>query len=108
LRFAETDLLEGLDPKPLLDLACRGGRAFVSIDIDGVDQNAAPGVSAPAPLGLAVRDALRLAEAAGIRKQVVHFDLMEFNPSHDVDGRTARLLCLLFLQFLAGLSRRKT
>jgi arginase family enzyme len=63
-------------------------------------------VSAPNPLGLGVRDAARLAEAAGARPEIQHFDLMEHNPDHDHDARTARTAALLFLQFVVGLEQR--
>jgi formimidoylglutamase len=107
LLFAETLLERGLDVDGVLDAACRAGAAFLSIDLDGLDQNAAPGVSAPNPLGVSVRDAARLAEAAGARPEIRHFDLMELNPRYDVDARTARTATLLLLCFLAGLSERR-
>jgi formiminoglutamase len=106
LEFAEPILDQGLDVDSLLEFACTPGKAFLSIDLDGLDQSVAPGVSAPNPLGLGVRDAARLAEAAGLRQEILHFDLMEFNPNFDLDGRTARTMTLLVLHFLAGLGRR--
>lgn len=96
----------GLDAHAALELAAAEGPAFVSIDLDALDQSVAPGVSAPNPFGLGPRDAARLAEAAGARREVHHFDLMELNPSHDVDGHTARVAALLFLQFIAGFCQR--
>jgi formimidoylglutamase len=106
LIFAQTVLEAGLDVDGALNLACQQGPAFLSIDLDGLDQSAAPGVSAPNPLGMTVRDAARLAEAAGARADILHFDLMEYNPSFDLDGRTARSAVLLFLHFVAGLCER--
>jgi formimidoylglutamase len=103
---AEVIFERGLDHAAALELASAEGPAFVSIDLDALDQSAAPGVSAPNPLGLSLREAAPLCEAAGARREVQHFDLMEFNPSHDVDGRTARCAALLFLHFIAGLCQR--
>jgi formimidoylglutamase len=103
LLFAEALLERGLDVADLLAHAASGGPAFVSIDLDGLDQSAAPAVSAPSPLGVRLHDALRLAEAAGAHPLVRHFDLMEFCPRFDLDSRTARSAVLLFLHFLAGL-----
>jgi len=103
LLFAETLLEQGLDVAGLLDHATGGGAAFVSIDLDGLDQTLAPAVSAPSPLGVRLHDATRLAEAAGAHPLVRHFDLMEFCPRFDLDSRTARSAVLLFLHFLAGL-----
>jgi formimidoylglutamase len=104
--FAEVIFEHGLDHRAALDLASAEGPAFLSIDLDALDQGSAPGVSAPNPLGVSLRDAARLAEAAGSRREIQHFDLMEFNPSHDVDGHTARCAALLFLSFIAGLCQR--
>ena len=103
LIFAETLLDQGLDAADLLSHATSAGPAFVSIDLDGLDQSVAPAVSAPSPLGVRLHDALRLAEAAGAHPLVRHFDLMEFCPRFDLDSRTARSAVLLFLHFLAGL-----
>jgi formimidoylglutamase len=83
------------------------GAGFVSIDLDGLDGASAPGVSALNPCGLDVRDACRLAEAAGRDPRVVHFDIMELAPPHDLDGRTARTAALLFLTFVAGVAARR-
>jgi formimidoylglutamase len=101
------DIVErGLDRNGALALASAQGPAFLSIDIDALDQSVAPGVSAPNPLGVPVWEAARLAEAAGASPAVRHFDLMELNPAFDLDGRTARVACLLLLHFVAGLCQR--
>lgn len=107
LIYAETVLERGLDAAALLALATGSGAAFVSIDLDGLDQSVAPAVSAPSPLGLRLHDATRLAEAAGAHPAVRHFDLMEFCPRFDLDSRTARSAVLIFLHFLAGLMVRE-
>jgi formiminoglutamase len=103
---AEVVFEHGLDHTAALELASAEGPAFLSIDLDAFDQGVAPGVSAANPLGLSLRDAAPLCEAAGARREVQHFDLMEFNPNHDLDGRTARGAALLFLHFIAGLCQR--
>jgi formimidoylglutamase len=106
LIYAESILEQGLDVSRLLALACSRGPAFLSIDLDGLDQSVAPGVSAPNPLGVRLYDAARLAEAAGAHPLIQHFDLMEFCPRFDLDDRTARSAVLLLLHFMAGLSER--
>jgi arginase family enzyme len=103
---AETLFEQGLDAQTALAHATAAGPAFLSIDLDALDQSVAPGVSAPNPLGLPLRHAAKLAEAAGAHDAIQHFDLMEFNPSHDIDGRTARAAALLFLHFVAGFQQR--
>lgn len=89
-----------------LERVLAGGSGFVSIDLDGIDSAFAPGVSAKNPLGVRVEHAAELAEMAGLRPEVRHFDLMELCPPHDVDGRTARVAAYLFLAFMAGVARR--
>ncbi len=81
---------------------------FVSIDLDVMDTAAAPGVSAPAPAGWPAWRVDLWALAAGRESSVRCFDIMELNPSHDFDNRTARLAARLFLSFLRGFAERKT
>ena len=99
-------LAHGMKTEPRLAHALSGGAGFVSIDLDGLDGSVAPGVSAKNPFGLGVAHAAELAETAGTRPEVRHFDLMELCPAHDVDGRTARVAAYLLLSFVAGLARR--
>jgi formimidoylglutamase len=103
---AEVIFERGLDHAAALELASAEGPSFVSVDLDALDQSVAPGVSAPNPLGLSLREAAPLCEAAGARREVQHFDLMEFNPTYDVDGHTARGAAILFLHFVTGLCQR--
>jgi formimidoylglutamase len=79
---------------------------FLSIDLDGIDSTAAPGVSALNTMGLGVQEASILAEAAGTNERIRHFDLMELSPRHDPSGRTARVAAHLFLSFVSGFGAR--
>jgi formiminoglutamase len=79
---------------------------FVSFDLDVLDAAHAPGVSAPNPAGWNVREAEAWVQACGADPRVRCFDLMELNPVHDPDGRTARVAAHLFLSFLAGFAAR--
>lgn len=106
LVLVEQVLREGLHGAARLERVLAGGSGFLSIDLDGLDAAVAPGVSAKNPLGLRVEQAAELAELAGIRPEIRHFDLMELCPAHDVDGRTARVAAYLFLAFMAGFARR--
>lgn len=106
LIFAESLFDSGFDAQALVLQVAQGGPAFVSVDLDGLDQSVAPGVSAPNPLGVPLRLVTRLAEAAGANPNVRHFDLMEYCPRFDLDGRTGRSAVLLLLHFLAGLTER--
>jgi formiminoglutamase len=97
---------QGVRPESLLERALSAGVGFVSIDLDGLDAAYAPGVSATNPLGMRIEHAAELAEAAGARREVGHFDVMELCPPHDLDGRTARAAAYLCLAFVAGYARR--
>jgi formiminoglutamase len=77
-----------------------------SFDLDVLDSAHAPGVSALNPAGWTVRQAEAWVRACGASRAVRCFDLMELNPAHDADGRTARVAAHLFLTFLAGFARR--
>ena len=107
LVMADTVLHSGVQAEALLDRALHAGAGFLSIDLDGIDSAFAPGVSARNPSGLRVEHAAALAEAAGARPEIGHFDVMELCPPHDVDARTARIAAYLFLAFMAGFERRR-
>ncbi|MGH6635668.1 MAG: arginase [Gammaproteobacteria bacterium] len=65
----------------------------ISIDVDAIDPQDAPGVGTPAPLGVAGRD---LAECMGMvarQPKLVGLEVTEFNPLRDVNERTAKLVC---------------
>ena len=79
---------------------------FVSFDLDVLDAAHAPGVSALNPAGWNVREADAWVRACGADPRVRCFDLMELNPAHDPDGRTARVAAHLFLTFLKGFAQR--
>ncbi|MGF1749240.1 formimidoylglutamase [Vibrio cionasavignyae] len=81
---------------------------YLTIDLDVFSAAHAPGVSAPAALGLSPeifypyfktilkhKDKLRLA------------DIAEYNPDLDIDGRTAKLAARLVWQIMTALSQTK-
>lgn len=70
------------DRVPALD-----GPAYISIDLDGLDPAFAPGVAHPEPGGLSVRDVLACIDR--ITGPIVGADIVELNPSHDINGVTA-------------------
>lgn len=98
-------ITQDLSPQKALVQAGNGPK-FVSLDLDCLDASCAPGVSALNPNGLSVRELAAFALAAGADPSVVCFDIMELNPAHDEQGRTARAAAHLFLRFLLGLARR--
>ncbi|MBC3185022.1 formimidoylglutamase [Corynebacterium sp. zg-331] len=75
----------------------------LSIDLDGLPAAVAPGVSAPAAVGVslaAYRAMVRAAAASGKLRLV---DVAELNPRFDVDGRTARVAARLIDDIVAAL-----
>ncbi|MBX3404122.1 MAG: arginase family protein [Phycisphaeraceae bacterium] len=80
--------------------------AFVSLDLDVLDAAHAPGVSALNPCGMNPRQVGAWIDAVSRDPSVRCFDIMELNPSHDADGRTARLAAHMFLRFLRGIGER--
>lgn len=84
----------------------RSSDLFVSFDLDVLDAGHAPGVSALNPAGWTVREAEKWVHACGVHRAVRCFDLMELNPTHDIDGCTARVAAHLFLTFLRGFAER--
>ena len=86
-------------------VAALDGPTLATFDLDAVD--AAPGVSAPGVGGLPVAVWLRAAEACGRSPHVLSVDVVELNPAHDRDGRTAVLAALTVWHVLRGVARRE-
>lgn len=84
------DALAGL-PDPL----------YVSLDIDVLDETAAPGVSAPTPGGLTTTQLFAMLRALHARR-VVAMDVVETAPPLDVDDRTARAAAYAIMTFCAS------
>ena len=91
-----------------LQIAGAGGRAvYVDLDVDSVDQAAAPGCPASVPGGLSAWQFRRLARTAGRDARVAAVDLTEVDAERDApDLRTVRLVALALLEFLAGVVER--
>ena len=75
---------------------------YVSLDMDALDPAFAPGVSHRESGGLTPREVIGLLQ--GIEGEVVGADLVEYNPSRDVDGITAALGAKLMKELLALLA----
>lgn len=81
---------------------------MATIDMDVVDSAFAPGVSAPATNGLSSANLLDAMYVAGLSPNVHSIDVVEVNPTLDIDNRTARLAALGIWNFLRGVSDRTT
>jgi formiminoglutamase len=82
------------------------GDAMVSFDLDAIEQGAAPGVSAPAAIGLTPALWLHAAFRAGCCPAVRSIDIVELCPPLDRDDQTARLAALTVWMFWSGLAAR--
>lgn len=80
------------------------GPMLVSFDLDSVD--GVTGVSAPGVGGMAPRLWLRAAEACGRSAGATSFDVVETNPRHDADSRSATLAALTVWHLLRGIAQR--
>lgn len=77
---------------------------YVSLDIDVLDPAHAPGVSHREPGGLTVREVVTQLHA--IDQPVVGMDLVEYNPSRDLDGVTASVCAKLLKELLGVMIER--
>jgi arginase family enzyme len=75
---------------------------YLSIDIDVLPGAVAPGVSAPAPLGVPLWGVERVVDAVLSSGKLVAADLAEFNPSFDRDGLTAKVVARLAARLARG------
>lgn len=67
----------------------------ITLDVDGLDPNDAPGVSTPEPGGIAAEALLTALTALYKSKTIqkpIGFEIMEFNPSQDQDHKTKDLI----------------
>ncbi|HET6941500.1 MAG TPA: agmatinase family protein [Sphingomicrobium sp.] len=74
---------------------------YVSIDLDALDPAFAPGVSHHEPGGLSVRDILSVLHR--IEAPIVGADVVEYNPTRDINGMTA-VVAAKFVKELAALA----
>jgi formiminoglutamase len=81
-------------------------KIYITVDLDCFPSSYAPGVSAAAPDGIlpsAFKHMLSFIVASG---KVTSFDLVELNPTLDVDNRTAKLAAVILHHFLNYLNKR--
>jgi agmatinase len=93
------EIVEMRDWQPDLQFDLRGP-VYVSLDLDALDPAFAPGVSHHEPGGLSTRDVITMLH--GLEGRVVGADVVELNPTRDVNGMTAMVAARLVKE-LAGL-----
>jgi agmatinase len=72
---------------------------YISIDLDALDPAFAPGVSHHEPGGLTVRDILSVLHR--VEGGIVGADVVEYNPSRDLNGMTATVAAKLVKELAA-------
>lgn len=77
---------------------------YISLDVDALDPAYASGVSHREPGGLSVRDVISLVQSIDV--PVVGADVVELNPSRDLDDLTARVAAKLVKELLALMLRQ--
>jgi arginase len=92
---------------PVLDealaIATRGTTAFgVSIDLDVVTPDEAPGVGTPVPDGVSGAELARALDGIGRRPDLAALELVEYSPRLDPSRRTARVAVDLLRAALCG------
>ena len=86
-----------------LAIATRGTVAFgVSIDLDVVTPDEAPGVGTPVPGGISSADLTRALERIGPRPDLAALELVEYSPRLDPSGRSGRVAVDIVRALLAG------
>lgn len=75
-------------------------RLHVSLDLDSLDPQEAPGVGTPVPGGLTYREAHLLMEILADSRRVTSVDVVEVNPILDVENKTARMAVELLASLL--------
>ncbi|AFR09744.1 formimidoylglutamase [Nocardiopsis alba] len=78
---------------------------YLTLDLDALPAWVAPGVSAPAPLGVPPEVVQAVVEEVAASGRLALFDVAELNPSLDVDGRTARVAARMVDRVRAGRRR---
>jgi formiminoglutamase len=87
-------------------LEAAGCRLLLTVDADAFAAADVPGVSAPNPAGLPGREVMAVARLAGLTPEVASIEVVEVNPTFDVDGRSVRWAAIVVWQFLMGLAGR--
>ncbi|KQB84985.1 formimidoylglutamase [Corynebacterium oculi] len=101
------DDLAALGPERAAEIVTRAAEKadhlHLSIDLDGLPAAVAPGVSAPAAVGVSLATYRAMARAAAASGKLRLVDVVELNPRFDVDARTARVAARLIDDIVAAL-----
>lgn len=81
-----------------------GPPLYISIDLDALDPAFAPGISHHEPGGLSVRELLSVLHR--VDSPIIGADVVEYNPTRDINGVTAQVAAK-FVKELAALAARE-
>lgn len=81
-------------------VASKADWIYLSIDMDAVQSAFAPGVSAPAAMGFTPNELLSIVKALCSTKKVRLLDIVEVNPTYDIDNRTSKLAAITLVTAL--------
>ena len=98
-------LARGLDPvlDDAIAVVSAGTSAYgITLDLDVIDPHEAPGVGTPEHGGLDAPGLLRSLGRYMHDRRLAAFEIAEFNPSRDVQGRTLRIVEELIATVLCG------
>lgn len=78
-------------------------KAYLSLDVDGLDSNYMMGTTGPEPFGLTPRQVREI--ILGSRGlHIVGADMVELNPNRDADGKSGHIAAALFFELLCLLA----
>ena len=79
----------------------------VSYDLDVIDPDVAPGVSIPEFDGITEEEAMKINEyLVNHMKDIVSFDLVEFNPLRDIDRKTEQIALNILVQIIKAVEKK--
>lgn len=84
------------------------GTIGISLDLDFIAPEDAPGVETPAPGGVKAADVLAALAAVNGHPLICGLEISEFNPENDSDGKTLQLMKALIEAFYAVKSKDRT
>ncbi|MGV0341914.1 formimidoylglutamase [Corynebacterium mastitidis] len=108
VEVATDDAVEEMGPRHAAEVVARAAdnadHLHLSIDLDGLSAAVAPGVSAPAAVGVSLAAYRAMARAAAASGKLRLVDVAELNPRFDVDGRTAKVAARLIEDIVGALA----
>jgi arginase len=75
---------------------------YISLDLDVLDPAFAPGISHHEPGGMSTRELIKIIQS--ISGEIVGADIVEYNPTRDVNNMTAMVAYKLFKELVAKMS----